>query len=198
MKTIKQTALAVALCLTAILSHAAHLITGIDVSGSNLFLRDSNFTATASEQVAEVVRGMEDGDKITVSTFGDPRIPANAKTHTVKISRTLPAEKAADQVKDYLMAVPNAIEPQGSTWLYRWVSLSEFYCDEGSVVLIITDAQETAEAIEEPDEKFLDGCSITFIGIGAGGLKTKEVRALARKWRDFITAAGGNFDFRAF
>lgn len=195
---LKSMALAVAL-IAAPSIHAKHLTLGIDLSGSNVYLSDKHFTSQAADFAASKVEALQPGDAVHIVPFGDPSVASNMLTQSITISRRNPATKVAKQVKAYLMALPNQAESQGSTFIYRWISLSDFYCYEGDAeVVAITDGIETGEALTPPEEPFLSGCSVQFFGVGAGGASTSSVRSVIKSWREWVVAAGGTFTARAF
>ena len=161
----------------------------------------------ASKFVAEKIAPLKSGDKVRVQTFGARNDPANMLDQTYEISHRVRPEAVAAITTQFIRSLPKRKGiSQGATEILGWLELhSNFDCEQGGQILILTDGLESSSAVQaqkfaegkmalpKPDVS-LSGCSLTFFGLGAG-LPTHMAKNIRSGWETWAKKAGA--DFRA-
>ncbi|CAA0107144.1 Uncharacterised protein [Halioglobus japonicus] len=202
-KTVAVTLLGALLSLGA---NAKTLTIGIDLSGSNPLLRHENFAYMAAQYASHEINTLNNGDVVTVKTFGGREDVSNILSGSYTLSRRMKAKKIADEVAGFLQSLPAQTEQsQSSTNLLAWLEFgSGFDCNDDSRILVITDALESSSMLDgtsflqgkqglpKPDVD-LTGCHITFWGLGAG-FPHASVKFIRNEWRTWSETAGASFE----
>lgn len=184
---------------------ARTLTIGIDLSASNPLLTHDNFAYMASKYARDEINKLENGDVVTVQTFGGRENVDNILSGSYTISRRMKSEEIAGAVAAYLQSLPSQTEQsQSSTNLLAWLEFgSGFNCNDKSQILLFTDAVESSsmvdgnafvqgkEGLPKPDVD-LTGCHITFWGLGAG-FPHASVKFIRNEWRSWSDQAGASF-----
>lgn len=193
------------LACVAFTAQAKTLTIGIDLSGSNPLLAHKNFAYIASQYVTAEINQLKNGDIVQVKTFGSRADAFNILNPTFQISRKMQANKVAGIVAQYIQSLPEEVDiAQSSTNLIAWLEFtSGFNCADNSLVLVVTDAIESSSYVDgnqfiqakkglpKPDVD-LNGCSLTFYGLGAG-LPPQAVRIIRNEWVRWAEQAGATF-----
>ncbi len=193
------------LVCAAFTAQAKTLTIGIDLSGSNPLLAHKNFAYIASQYVTVEINKLKNGDIVHVKTFGSRTDALNLLNPTFKISRKVKSKKVAGIVAQYIQSLPEQVDiAQSSTNLVAWLEFtSGFNCSDAGHVLVITDAIESSTYVDgnqllqgkkglpKPDVD-LNGCSLTFYGLGAG-LPPQAVRIIRNEWVRWAEQAGATF-----
>lgn len=182
---------------------AAVLTIGLDMSGSNPLLHNHNFNLEAAAYIKTQIQNLQRGDVVLLKTFGDVREPKNFSTQRFEVGRS--KKKLLKKINSYIVALPQEAQAQGSTQILAWFGRTRFACKAGDKVMLITDAIEASEKVNPnqllagavqlpPPNEFinLEGCDITFFGLGVGRLDS-EVVSLRRAWRKWFTKTGANY-----
>ena len=162
---------------------AETLSIGIDKSGSNPLLTNENFAYSAAQYVSSEILKLQPNDVVNIKTFGARDEAANIITSSFTISRRVSPQKVADLVTQYIRTLPtNNDSAQNSTNLIAYLEFtSGLDCANDGKVVVITDGLESSSLVsgaamlegqaELPEPQVdLNGCEVTFYGLGAGAL----------------------------
>ncbi len=192
--------------VTAYMSSSAETLTvGLDLSLSNPLVKDSAFSQTAAQYVAHHIKGMKDGDKIRIKTFGSRDNAANFNTKEKTISRHGSA-KMARAVAQYIQhVVKDNSNTQKSTNIVAWLEFNDFDCANNGKIIALTDGIEASSYVDPnalldgkkdlpaPDEYAkLKGCDVVFYGLGIGW-QPQQVKTLRKQWSRYFKQAGSTF-----
>jgi len=200
----KKTALT--LTLLALGVSAKTLTIGVDLSGSNPLIRHENFAHSASQYIDKEIAKLKNGDVVILNTFGSRNNASNLLTSEYIVSRRSKPSKISAAIGAYLRSLPAKKElVQNSTNLLAWMDFTgDFNCSEQSRIIVLTDGLESSELVDfqafingkaslpEP-ENDLNGCAVTFYGLGAG-IQPTYVKNVRKAWRDWSKKAGASFN----
>ena len=205
-RTIRQAIcnLTLASALSATAVSAKEVTIALDVSGSNPLLNDKAFNQRAINYVLKNTSELEDGDTLTIETFGSLNNAENFTSITQKISRHN-LKKVQRLAKSKISTLTSTVEVQSSTNLLAYLSRRTASCESGDELIVITDGIEASEYISPdallsgkqslpaPNEFVkLEGCEVQFFGIGVGRSDT-EMLTLKREWQRYFSEAKAKF-----
>ena len=178
---------------------------GIDVSASNPLLSHQNFAFEAAKLAESRILALDIGDVVYIKTFGSVENPDNVINTRIDISRRMRPNKVTEAVTNYIRSIPNRDDvTQGSTNILAYLEFgSNFDCHNGGQILLITDGLEASSFVDPramlegnaglPVPEFsLEGCSMTFFGLGAGW-QPQSIRHVRNEWRRWSELAGVSF-----
>lgn len=176
----------------------------VDVSESNPYLTSEAMSKAMTLRVIEALNVLSQGDEVIVQTVGSLNASQNLENLRLVIKRHN-RQSVAKALAKYLLALPKQVEAQGSTNLVAWFGRHAPNCEAGSIVIVLSDAIEASEyvdsasllsgkqALPEPHQYVaLKGCTVRFIGLGAGR-SDKEAHILRQAWQRYIELAGAEF-----
>jgi hypothetical protein len=203
----KYLAIAAILCLPLI-GHTEPLAIGLDLSSSSPLVKSKEFAELAAAAMAEKIKAMPMGSKVSIRTFGNGGLENIRKKEVVLSPRNRPSE-VAKAVARLIATAKDAAKAQGSTYLLSFLMQTDFHCAEHGEVIVITDGLEGSAdlmmtdkmlnksfTIPEPQKGLLKDCRVLFWGLGRsadGVLSAKQVRNLDTAWNDWFQAAGAEF-----
>ena len=95
------------------------------------------------------------------------------------------------------------LQTHGSTNIIAKLEFSNFNCDDGDGILLITDGREASSItmglqrgakLPTPDSEYLKGCTMTMYGIGSqdrgNKLNYQQVKNIRTAWQQYLTTAG--------
>lgn len=176
----------------------------VDVSKSNPYLTSEATSKAMTLQVIDALSTLSQGDEVIVQTVGSLHASQNLQSERWTIKRHN-RQSVSKALAKYLLALPKQVEAQGSTNLIAWFGRHAPNCEAGSIVIVLSDAIEASEyvdsasllsgkqALPEPHQYVaLKGCTVRFIGLGAGR-SDKEAHILRQAWQRYIELAGAEF-----
>lgn len=185
----------------------------VDISGSSTFLFDQRSADAAGAYVETYVAGLDAPHDLRMVSVGDAGLARRAIdiTATVTENRASSARRLAPQFGGYFRALPGLVQrgeiaPQDTTSLIAFLHDLKPVCAAGkAAVIVFTDGVEWSAAVDgralvagtaslpKPDSAFLQGCSVTMLGVGqvrstlsSDGLEER----LAPEWTRYLTEAG--------
>lgn len=205
MKTLIKPLLHAVLLSASMDASARTLHLAIDVSGSNPLLAHENYAYAASQYVAGEIGRLKAGDRVRIQTFGARDNPLNILDANYEIGRRVRPDAVATVVSEFIRDLPKRQDlSQGATNILAWIEFHpSFDCAQGDQILLLSDGIESsstvsAQALVEGKaalpvpEVQLDGCTLTFYGLGAG-LPPAMVRHIRKAWQDWAEQSGAAF-----
>ena len=192
------------------------LMIALDVSKSNVVIEDGRVAAKAASTAAEMIRALQNGDRLLIRTVGSYSMSDNPLRFDLDVSRRMPAPRIAASVEKLIASLPELVAkgklPAGGT-----TQITAFLAEESA--LLSCDTRETAlvlfsdgiEASPEtspdalsngrtglpaPQGNDLRGCSLSLYGIGetTQGAQRSRTENLITAWSAWARAAGVAFD----
>jgi hypothetical protein len=189
-------------------AQASQITIFLDTSGSSPLPASVPFADQAASFVANRItqRGMI-GDKIAIYKIGGRSIQ-NLVPNIVSITHKARPAKVAQAVGKAIASIPNSPElVEDSTSALYTVEVANISCVGRSEVIIITDGLDTGpesdmngvlsgtSQFRAPPSRYLTGCRVTLLGVGAGSNLTADQHAhLKAAWKTYIQAAGADAD----
>ncbi len=188
----------------SISAHATTLTIAVDLSGSNPLLSHQNFAYAAAQYLSDQITALKSGDTVRLQTFGSRNDALNLIDHRFTLSRRLRSDAVAGAIAQFVRALPEREDAaQSSTNLIAWLEFtSGFDCANQGQIIVLTDGLEASNYVDpmalmegsaglpEADVD-LNGCALTFYGLGAGfpGPAVKNIRNAWRVWSEQAGAA---------
>lgn len=201
----KMKILAALLCGIIATAQAKTVTVAIDLSGSNPLLSHQNFAHGAAQYVHQEVEQLKEGDEVAIRSFGARGNTRNLLSQRYVITRRLRASQLAEAFASHIRGLPSSAESgQASTNLIAWLELTGgLACERGGRVIVITDGLESSTVVDGKSllsgkaklpapEVNLQGCNVTFYGLGAGW-EYGAVRHLRSEWKSWFEKAGAEF-----
>jgi hypothetical protein len=175
-----------------------------DVSRSNPIFEDKALNSGAVNYIKAKMQSLKTGDVVNVRFIG-----TLTDTQSLRKSEHIITHHNKGLIKKMMPQLVEAsmtqIKPQESTNILAFFNRNSFDCANGGEVIVLTDGIEASEYVDpnkllsgeaslpKPSEFVqLEGCTVTFYGIGAKRSDT-ELSRLRRQWRRYFDAAGATF-----
>lgn len=200
-------ALAVLMPALAAPAFAKSVYIGIDVSKSNPVVIDEPSAKVAAGYVRGIVAALQPGDEVHIRTFGD-RSAAHVASRSIRLGRKHKPETVAFQIGSYVASLPSKpLQGQQETQILAFLELSQFRCDQNSLVLILSDGLESSPGVREkdlltgkplppPEPGILKGCDVVIYGLARskdGSITREQAKKLRAAWAAWMQTAGANF-----
>lgn len=188
-------------------AYPASLVIAVDVSDSSAVATDEASAKAAAKFVRQQVAALKPGDFVHLRSFAD-RSSAHLGETVIRIDRRHPAGVVADQVANMIATLPRRpLKGAGSTNILAFFQLGSFDCANEMRVVALTDAIEASSLMSEkrllsgkalpaPPAGMLNGCHVTFWGIGRrkdGTLPVQATMHLRDAWSAYFRTAGASF-----
>ena len=192
------------------------LLIGLDVSRSNVIVEDDRMAAKAADTAAEMIRSLENGDRLSIRTFGAYSMSGNPLRLDLTVSRRMPARRIAASVERLIARLPDLVADGrlaagGTTHITAFLEEEAALLSCGSrdtALVLFTDGieaspQTSPEALARghaglpaPDSDDLRGCALSLYGIGetTGGAQRSRTENLIAAWTAWTKQAGLSFN----
>lgn len=194
--------------VSAAYASAAHFV--FDLSASNPLVESEQYASNVADRLEQELLKLPQGTYVRVETFGALGLPDNLKRWTTRITRKNSPQKVAPQLRTIIKKFHSGeIASQGATNIVSFLEFGEFNCADNDTIFLVTDGIEFSEyvpntqafvegkaSLPEPEKDLLDGCSLTFIGLGQraeGQLLPSYIKNIRSQWRSWCRAAGATF-----
>ncbi|HEY0939234.1 MAG TPA: hypothetical protein VGE08_03965 [Steroidobacter sp.] len=186
---------------------ARSVFIGIDVSKSNPVVIDEASAKVAGNYVRGIVAALAPGDEVHIRTFGD-RSAAHVESRSIRLGRKHKPETVAFQIGSYIASLPSKpLQGQQETQILAYLELSQFRCDQNSLVVIVSDALESSPGVRQkdllagkplppPEPGILKGCEVVIYGLARskdGAITREQAKSLRASWTAWMNTAGANF-----
>ncbi len=189
-----------------IAAEANPLSVTVDLSGSAPLVTNEPFAKLAAYAAVTQLDQLKTGDQLTYRTLGVTGFKNfGGESWTIKRNNK---KKMRKQLFKKIAYVPKdkTIESQGETNILFFLNYTDFNCNEGEKIFIITDAIEssnfitgdnifTGKALPKPKTDFLKGCKLVMYGMGltVNPISPDHLQNVLKAWQDWAVIAGVEF-----
>ncbi len=183
---------------------------GFDLSSSNPLVESKPYAMQAGEYVRKEITKLVPGDRLHMNMFGSLELENSLKSFNAQVTRRVKAEAIGNSAKRLIASLADgSFETQNETNILFYLEFTDFNCDAGDRIIVVTDGIEFSSDINdpkallekgtglpEPDAGYLEGCSVVFYGLGKtdkGSLPLSYVKNLNKAWKAYFKVAGADF-----
>jgi hypothetical protein len=188
-------------------------IIAIDLSSSAPSVTNPQYAASAARWTADYLAELEYRDRVKIRTFGTYDAQLNLLRGDFTLNRTHRPDQVARSIGRVISNLPEYVssgqlELQNQTNIFGFLEniATAYPCSESHAeIVLISDGFESSSlansyelsrrdgaAFPTPIGRFLEGCSLTILGVGQGETNPIRVNRLRALWQNWASAAGAS------